>query len=1149
MRKRPEKEIFSLFSHVASECKLTYSPYSQRDSFKRFPPISTAKYYFNSDTSLIEDLLTSPKSRFLEELQKNNIPSSIQTLYDSIISSLSISSASIFMNSEIKSLQINKSLVQRCLESLKKWDKNLDLLHEFVSHTRTDYKWMHDQSFLKDILKSLTDHLYLSISLVSNILLWEKTLKSYTLMFPGKIEFTVDGRNILEEFETSCDFIKDSELSSLFSLAYNDPFLLEITRKLSAKRKNYSITSPRSHSYLIRPDSILYLFAPKDTIHLAKQLLLNLNARKEVKDAVFRVTRKLKNVSTGKKNRVIIKMKSPRKDRNRSSMRNENIDEVTKAIHNKLLNSYLRKEIQLMVQTTVDEIKMQEEQIAARNAGNILVSQEILENFIDIVIEEYKFKKLSETTYWREEKKIKQLKIQENIIIIQDLLDNIIEDELEASNLSSICLDMYQESLELQFQEIQAAAAIEVKRREENMQAIEQITTDYIHLELDSFDFLELCKQVYEKMILIKQQEEFDQRSSMKSKKLQEFSLIENILRNLIEIEISNISDICEEIFLLELSSKVQTLEKTNNDIKNSDEIVKYSSLINTYHDEKFLGLIYQEILEEFINLPWLEDLVQTVQRRPTVINISNQLLNTINSIQNLEDFAMEVFTPGVHSPNEVSFQKIEETLEEDSPNLNNPLQVYNFSTDSLIISSPHLQQVLVKYSNIESALSEYFKLLPIEFQQIYNKSEDPNTYCNPKYYWILENSSICGLLIYSEDTLGYTIRHISCLNFSSFTELLKLLPILLPNTSSSNLTIKFPLFSPEDLPPPLHETLLSLNFTLTPSTNVEYRQDSQNLIEKFPVKIYTSSIIHLESEKVQVKTTKKVCKEMTEIGSRHCLLSNILRITEGAENIEESSAVIRLQQDLAELLDILIRSDFSPYSLFQTYPDIPVSELPGLINRSITDLSLEDKCQVSKLVLDLFIPQCNFVTYDIEGTSYKYLMVPAGKCRVRLGNEGFRLFLIPTNQENIKIFVLQYPDVAMEVQREAKAFGTDLFHNVSEMIKTFDDFEEGQEALWVPCFRKEVFFTVPWAQGFQIIREGDSENFVCIKKCFEDMAVQLEYTGKANNTLDFFSKSDIVITDTFVFGIYYEPITEMLELPLLISMVNRDEWITYNML
>ncbi|OMJ86737.1 hypothetical protein SteCoe_11673 [Stentor coeruleus] len=654
--------------------------------------------------------------------------------------------------------------------------------------------------------------------------------------------------------------------------------------------------------------------------------------------------------------------------------------------------------------------------------------------------------------------------------------------------------------------------------------------------------------------------------SSEKAKKFHNANLIEGILRNLIEYEIShfNIKAMCEEILDSEIKEK-------SKHIRNPEAQKRLSRISKNMEFERLAEIIYIYLLEEFVSEEWIELLaissIGISKKKSLMINTK---INNKN-VEEVEDYALEVFTPGVHSPNEVksdngslvseedknldytSFMrkssfvlinnddKDPENLDENSIALNKNIKTLkNCKTQLIKENEENFMELYIEYT---SNLPEEYQNFILDYYQLEDEVEKAN---NPKYFWLTVEEKISGLIIYSLRDYFTIVHHVSFMNFSLYGDLLmNLSNIVKFNTQSFVYQFKDP-----SLNPVVIKFLKKKNFEHDQSVShiTEYKTKDQKSHDTFsdPLILLVNAYTLLETSH-SCSSNNKLPREMIEVGNRHCLISNLLSTflskTSSLEINDEIS--IRLQRDVNEMLEILLSLDFLKYPLIHNFPNILPDEAKKICHEHNFDHIYTGKGQVSLSILPikLDISGCSFVTHIIDNIKYKYLRFRSKKIFIQKGESGTDMYILQTNNPHINIFFIKSPDLTQELIQGMKYGKTDLFYNIDNLIKALRPIDMFYEELWVPCFMKMIEWGIPWIEGFKV----DSENcdFV-ISGCHESVLVELDYKCEENKSFVCIQNMQHVMKETFVFGVFHEEVKEKLESPMFVALIKPEEWIRF---
>ena len=453
---------------------------------------------------------------------------------------------------------------------------------------------------------------------------------------------------------------------------------------------------------------------------------------------------------------------------------------------------------------------------------------------------------------------------------------------------------------------------------------------------------------------------------------------------------------------------------------------------------------------------------ITNAKTRQNIIKLSlGAVFDNTKMIEPAEEAVLEVFTPEAHSPNEVS---IEEKAEETSQSIE-IIEKYDRNkefTTMVDINSCTLEQITVPKSTLEQLITEYSQNLPKEYDEFTLKGSDLlyeiEDYKNTIFYWIISENKICGLFVHSEYTYGYIITHISLLDYSQFPLLLLKIPEFLKD-QASNIIIKFPVFFEDSLSENIKNSLFQIHFKIQKKQPIQFIFEAENPTTRVLIKIDSYSIIQISEAQV-LATKKGKCDEMIEIGTKNCLLSSLVTLFK-TKNIEKNDCN-RLQEDLDELIEILFYSNFSKYPHISTYSNLNFAEIPKILTETPFFNSNNSKFSISTFNLNIDITDCSYIQHKIDEIYYKFIEFSNKTIELSIGEDDSRMFCMQTMNKSILFFVLEFPDMEKSLQETLKFVGTDLFYNISEIIKSFSNPVKCKKKLLVPCFKKKKSSELP---------------------------------------------------------------------------------------
>ena len=620
--------------------------------------------------------------------------------------------------------------------------------------------------------------------------------------------------------------------------------------------------------------------------------------------------------------------------------------------------------------------------------------------------------------------------------------------------------------------------------------------------------------------------------SSQKAHKLHTINIIESIIRNLIEEEIQSLSleSICDE----EINHQIQAQSRA---ARNPEAKRRLTRISLNLDNEKLSDLILRSLIESFVQEPWLGQLAENsfqFNKRKTIVPlvINNKI------VQEVEDFALEVFTPGVHSPNHVSDEEgkdLEESLQDVVKAEVPKKQFSSLAINAKLIEVEGLKE---EFGKMNEVVGQYFEQLPGELRCCLGPEEvleQAGECINTQFYWILYDKNICGFYCYSFRQDKVLVHHLSCLN-------IKFLDQVVANF------MNFAGFNSDAVAIQLKAQAGQVKVLLAALKKSGFSpgKEEKGLIEYLkpgkavnPCRFTLRSICSIETSDA-CPFNQKTSPQMVQIGNRHSIISLILHLLKDTpdliSNFEETP--IRLHQDLNELLEIIFSLNFRSYS------HIAVQSRGDLSQRCL-DLALNPKFShlnpsaIAAIDLSFHLKSVQFVSHAIEGTEFRYLMFNSNEVQVK-SEDSTLMFIVPTVDPDISVFFIKSPNIRRELNQGLKMGKTDLFYNIDNLIKALQE-EQLNGQLWVPCFEKEALVQLPWVEGYNV--ETSTGNLV-LASCEESLKTEFEYFGRNNLTLKTAPGRKYLIEDDFVFGVYSKQVLESIESPFYVMLVGKDEFV-----
>ena len=973
----------SLSKDISNKAKYFNSPYNRLPMIKLNKTISSSHNSLPSNSintsSLPDSIPETDIIHLLDELRFHKVPSSLIEIYSNLINSISYRRASKFITCELTDISNKSSILLQCIKSYSSWKDSLNTVQEMAEFLGKNPGWVKLKDVVNECASSLSTHVLLALNVSELVLSWKEHVRLY-LPIKGQVKFIMNETEFYNEFLTSCDFLTTSPIFPAFSVTKNDPFLLSVIKEIPAHKKNaFNFSVEKNKIYL--------------------------NMGKKVIDRIKIVTGELEKEES-------LKLLQPTSNS----------------------NTVIKKSIKI--------------------SGN-----------------NHKTAKL--------------------------FTDRIIND-----SISSIISQLAN----------QAA----------NEEIASSIQSKFTH------NLSEILQAIVKQAII----EVESDNSSKKAHKLHTINIIESIIRNLIEEEIQalNLESICDEEIKLQI--QIQSISARDPEAKR-----RLTRISLNFNNERLSDLIFHSVIDSFIHESWLVQLAENsfqFNKRKTIVPL---VINN-KTVQEVEDFALEVFTPGVHSPNHISDDE-EKDLEESLQDIvKAEVPKKQFSSLAINAKLIEVEGLKEEFAKLNEVVGQYFEQLPGELKCCLGPDEvllEAGKCLNAQFYWILYDKNICGFYCYSFKDGKILVHHLSCLNvkfldqvvanFTNFAGFVSDAVAIQLKAQASQVKVLTTALKKSGFSPGKEENGL-----------VEYLKPGKAVnLWKFSLR----SICSIETSNA-CPFNQKTSPQMTQIGNRHSIISLILHLLKDTpdliSNFEETP--IRLHQDLNELLEIIFSLNFRSYS------HISVQSRGDLSQRCL-DLSLNSKFShlnpsaFAVIDLNFHLKSVQFVSHAIEDTEYRYLMFNSNEIQVK-SEDSTLMFIIQTLDPDFSIFFIKSPNIRRELNQGLKMGKTDLFYNIDNLIKALQD-EQVNGQLWVPCFGKEALVQLPWVEGYNV--ETSSGNLV-LASCEESLKTEFEYLGKSNLSLKASPGKKYLIDDDFVFGVYSKQVLESIESPFYVMLVGKEEFV-----
>jgi hypothetical protein len=595
-------------------------------------------------------------------------------------------------------------------------------------------------------------------------------------------------------------------------------------------------------------------------------------------------------------------------------------------------------------------------------------------------------------------------------------------------------------------------------------------------------------------------------KSSTLKQDLNFFVLTEGIYRNFVEtiIKEQKIQELAENCFkeLIITSPKVSSKEK---------DIILAKVLLWKLQTE-----IFDSILESFLSQTWLFDLVSLIKTFSGSPGRSR--INSVDSenyqsevLEDAEDFVHEVFTPVIHSPNQI-LSRIDSVSEKTSQS-----SLPNSRESQFMRTRESLSLNLLKSTlkDLNHFFSSYLSKLPKDYQHFYYSFEKTLEFS-------LTGEDISWLSFNHEDSfkgvLGFCALNEKgkkiALVFHVSTWEKALIGNLMKETLNFLKRFKFSsaIFLFKEIPEEVKSVAKELGLVVELKEMKVFARFSQETV------VMSNSVV------LNVKTTcsenvlvgfQGINKTMIEFGSHSFLAFHLFSLLGNEDDFFEDRPQVRLQQELKDLLELLNsekekKDEIFPYS----------HSTSGIFQKSKLELSF------NWAGMSRFPHSTGFKTFLF----FNFHQVQHWK------TEHFSIFYLKTNDPNLEVSLIIFPNLSKELDSEMKSLKTDIFLKAENILKSAEEKIFLKKELCVPGFCKNVDWEVTWMKGFGINRESS------VSSCFEQFSWNASLTEEVCSSVGPGRKEWIL--DHFIVAIIDRRVWNVLEVPLAVALITENDWI-----
>ena len=652
---------------------------------------------------------------------------------------------------------------------------------------------------------------------------------------------------------------------------------------------------------------------------------------------------------------------------------------------------------------------------------------------------------------------------------------------------------------------------------------------------------------------------------SEKSEQLMNSQIAENILRVVIEDEIKslNLVNIAEQ----EVKNVIEKRRKT---LKNDEEKIQLARRERDLENDKLSEMVYSDVVEKMIERMKFDSLAQSMFEK--VGNFRNTMTINTSLIKNTtfdpDDYAVDEFTPGEHSPMEVVETVMKSVMEEMSPRKLEELN-YEFSQEGQFNSLKDLEWVPFDISefSLEPIFSEYLRTMSLIFSKVLPTYKqlirETFKYIDPCWYWALKNNQIIGALVFSLDYLTedrkLIVHHISCIDSNLIEGFINAATEFLFNIDSCQ-EIRINMLVPigTDLPKDIKKIFTTLKFKWKASADSGVQGCDLNVMGKSrssaPGKNSRFSELKtfalkagclVEPSESSVNLNEKISDEMIHYGNRQCQINSLLNLfgkldksgislTPGTRN--------RMQGEISEILEIVNSTDSFNFPNIVSLVSDSQEDIGSFLKKyNYLDFTSTQKSSISILEITFKYIGCTFITHQIKGNNYRFIRFKSPE--IMVGSD-FHIYSVPTSQQNIRAVFIFYENLKEELESDLRREKTDLFYKIENLLQSINFNKPEVIEFSVPAFNKKTNWIVNWMQGYEILPQRDEKSSQYIKKCFETIRINTEAPQPAAGILNVGKSKGFVFDQNFVFCLKHTGLDRVLDMPLFTCLVEQEDWV-----
>jgi hypothetical protein len=464
----------------------------------------------------------------------------------------------------------------------------------------------------------------------------------------------------------------------------------------------------------------------------------------------------------------------------------------------------------------------------------------------------------------------------------------------------------------------------------------------------------------------------------------------------------------------------------------------------------------------------------------------------------------------------------------------------------------------------IEEALEEYYRFIPsINKELVPDINQlmiEVTKAMDTRWYWAIRQNIIFALLVFSIDCYSKTgrkliVHHLSSLYWRSFPAIVESATSHIWSIDACD-EIRISMFGPKgsDLSPEIKKVL----------NTTKYKWKAQYTLKEanYDVTIFGRSKPNTPELPVSIPFKLKACcqldsgiepipynniavEEMGQIGNRQIFLNSLLGligVLEKALVKVSSKAGTPLQREISEIINLMNQTQkfsFPNMKSITSLNQYEIDEFCRSININLTQMQGQ-KTSLTCLEINFRWVSCTNVVQTIREKKYKYMRLKSNDI-ICSKVEDTEVFTVPTELPNVSAFFITNKSIEEEINKTLQD-KLDVFY-LTERLMLKGEKTDIHE-FWVPCFNKDIKWTVPWIEGYELVQQKEDSNQSYIVKCTENTTLEIDQQILTQGLLIISEKKGPILIHDFIFGLMYTKGDKILDIPLFCCLVQEKDWI-----